>query len=244
MSQWQQFQERYRRGEWRTPIFRDMILTDVRRLRPGPTLLDIGCGNGFDGATDLQRELARNAGEYFGLEPDPAITLGTPFTRTFRCRFEDAPLPPGSVDLAFAVMVLEHLAEPKCFWDRLHGVLRPGGIFWGFTVDARHWFCQASLWLKRLRVKDLYLHRLLRHELGDADYQNYPVFYRANCPHHVLPHVRRFARCDFISFTRVGQLNYYLPRFLHRVSAGLDRSLMARGKPGAILAIRLARGTA
>lgn len=243
MNNWSKYTERYERGEWRTPIFRDLILEDMRHFRR-PTLLDIGCGGGFDGDARMQQELARSAGVYIGIEPDPAIKLGSHFTQVHRCHFEDAPIPPRSVDVAFAVMVLEHLTEPKIFWDKLGEILSPGGVFWGFTVDARHWFCLASLWLKNLRVKDLYLHRLLRHENGDEDYQNYPVYYRANSPSQVLPHVRPFGRCDFLSFARVGQMDYYLPRCLRGVSAGLDRSLLARGKPGAILAVRLTNKTA
>jgi SAM-dependent methyltransferase len=241
MNNWTPYLQRYQGGEWRTPIFRDLLLQELHRLPSRPTLLDIGCGAGFDGDLEMQHELAGAAGEYLGIEPDPAVPLGAHFTRTWRCRFEEAPIPPASVDLAFAVMVLEHLTTPRQFWDRLWEVLRPGGIFWGFTVDARHWFCQASLLLKKLRIKDLYLHRLLQHQEGETDYNNYPVYYRANSPDQVLPLVKRFARCDFLNFVRVGQLDYYLPRFLHGVNARLDCSLMARGKPGAILAIRLAK---
>ncbi len=208
-------------------------------MPPRPTLLDIGCGNGFDGSLEIQQELAQHADTYLGVEPDPSVALGPHIDHAYRCLFEDAPIPPQSVDLAFAVMVLEHLPRPQLFWDRLRDVLRPGGVFWGFTVDARHWFCLASLWLKNLHVKDLYLHRLLRHDDGAKDYQNYPVYYRANSPAQVLPCVRLFDRCDFLSFQRAGQLNYYLPRCLHRINTRLDRSLIARGKPGAILAIRL-----
>ena len=42
---------RYRKGEWRSTIFRDMILTEARAQQPFPTFLDIGCGTGFDDST-------------------------------------------------------------------------------------------------------------------------------------------------------------------------------------------------
>src|SRR5215467_5012981 len=98
---WTPYLERYRAGEWRDRIFRDMILADARRLRPKPTILDIGCGAGFDGSVPLQRSIAEQAGCYVGVEPDPEILLGDYFTETHRCCFEKAPLAVGSVDVAY-----------------------------------------------------------------------------------------------------------------------------------------------
>ncbi len=230
--------ERYCQGHWRTPIFRDMLLNELPHLPDNPTLLDIGCGDGFDGEEEIQQILAEKAGTYIGIEPDAAMPLGAYFDQTYRCTFEDASLEPGTVDLAFAVMVLEHLPDPEVFWEKLWKILAEGGVFWGFTVDARHWFCHASMWLKQLRIKDLYLHRFLRHEEEDQ-YQNYPVFYKANTPSQVIPFVRKFRRCDFVNFGKVGQLDYYLPSWLRPLSARLDKSLLARRKPGAILAVRV-----
>ena len=71
--------ERYRADEWRYCIFRDMILADARRLRPKPTILDIGCGAGFDGDVPLQRSIADVAGCDIGVEADPEILLANYF---------------------------------------------------------------------------------------------------------------------------------------------------------------------
>ncbi len=76
--------ERYRADEWRYCIFRDMILADARRLRPKPTILDIGCGAGFDGDVPLQRLIADVAGCDIGVEADPEILLADYFTETNR----------------------------------------------------------------------------------------------------------------------------------------------------------------
>ena len=158
---WDPYVKRYRAGEWRDRIFRDIILADARRQRSKPTILDIGCGDGFDGSVPLQRSIAEAAGCYIGIEPDPEILLGDYFTETHRCLFEQAPLAAGSVDVAYAVMVLEHLPHPQAFWDKLHEVLSDGGVFWGLTVDARHRFAWLSLWSGRLKLKDRYLDLIL-----------------------------------------------------------------------------------
>jgi 2-polyprenyl-3-methyl-5-hydroxy-6-metoxy-1,4-benzoquinol methylase len=144
-TQWATFIARYRAGEWRDRIFHDMVMADARRQGPNPTILDIGCGEGLDGDIPLQRSLAAIAGRFIGIEPDPAVSLGDHFTESHCCLLENSPLETGSVDVAYTVMVLEHLPHPQAFWDKLHQVLGDGGVFWGMTVDARHLFCQLSL---------------------------------------------------------------------------------------------------
>jgi 2-polyprenyl-3-methyl-5-hydroxy-6-metoxy-1,4-benzoquinol methylase len=114
---WAPYIERFRSGEWRDRLLHDLVVEEARRFGPKPTILDIGCGRGLDGDIPLQRSLANVAGRYIGIEPDPAIDLGTYFTETHRCHFEHAPLVPGSVDIAIAVMVLEHLPDPQAFWS-------------------------------------------------------------------------------------------------------------------------------
>jgi SAM-dependent methyltransferase len=240
MNSWTPYIERYRRGECRDRIFHDLILADARRLGAGLTFLEIGCGRGFDGDIPLQRSIARTAGRYLGVEPDRAVTPGDYFTEIHRCFFEDADLPPASVDVAFAIMVLEHLARPERFWDRLWTVLKPGGVFWGLTVDARHWFCRASAWAERLKIKDTYLNALFGTR-GVDRYENYPVYYRTNTPSQIRRYAGRFHACSFINFSRVGQCSYYLPRPLQPLTDSLERHAIRKGRPGTLLALRVVK---
>jgi SAM-dependent methyltransferase len=230
--------ERFRRGEWRAPIFRDIVLDEMRAMRAKPTLLDIGCGKGFDGEYELQKSLADASGSYIGIEPDLDIPLAPHFTETHRCAFEDAPLAPGSVDLAFAVMVLEHVANPEAFWNRVLDVLADGGIFWGFTVDARHYFCRLSLWMERFGLKNLYLNCMFGRR-GSERYENYPVRYAANAPEQIRRFVGRASSCDFLGFSKVGQIDSYLPKWIHPFTHGIDRRAIARNRPGSLLTVRI-----
>jgi SAM-dependent methyltransferase len=238
MKRWAPYLERYRRGEWRDRILHDLILDDARRRGGALTFLDIGCGRGFGGDVRLQQSLARAAGRYIGIEPDPEMYPGPHVSELLCCLFEDAPLEADSVDVAFANMVLEHLAEPAAFWDRLHVVLRDGGVFWGLTMDARHWFCRASLWAERLKVKDLYL-TALRGRRGEARYENYPVYYRSNTPEQIARYTQRFRSCETLNFARIGQCSYYVPRLLQPLANWLDRRALRRGRPGTVLAVRV-----
>ncbi len=238
MMRWAPYVERYRRGEWRDRILHDLILADAQQRGDDLTFLDIGCGRGFGGDLGLQRSLARVAGRYLGIEPDPEIDPGAHVSERYCCRFEEAPLEAGSIDVAFANMVLEHLPQPGPFWDKLWEVLRVGGVFWGLTMDARHWFCHASLWAERLHVKDVYL-TALRGKRGAQRYENYPVYYRSNTPRQIQRYTQRFRACEFLSFARVGQCSYYLPRLLQPLANWLDRQALRRGRPGSVLAVRV-----
>jgi SAM-dependent methyltransferase len=209
-----------------------MILDDLASFPTAPTVLDIGCGSGFDDDIELQRSIVASAGRYIGVDPDAAE--GPQF---HRAAFEDAPIEPGSIDLSFAVMVLEHIADPARFWGKVHEVLRDGGVFWGFTMDARHWFRLASRWSERLRFKDLYL-TLLHGKRGVDRYANYPTCYRANSPDQVRAHTGAFRSVQFVNFQKIGQLNYYLPGALRPVGHLIDRAEAALGRPGTMLAVR------
>jgi SAM-dependent methyltransferase len=235
---WSSYVERYRSRDWRDLIFRDMILEDVRNQGPRPTILDIGCGGGLDGSIPLQCSIAEASGRFIGIEPDPDISLGEYFTESHRCLFEEAPLAAGSVNVAYTVMVLEHIPDPHAFWDRLHEVLADGGVFWGLTVDARHPFSRLSLWSGRLKVKDLYLDRILGRKSDEGRYKNYPTYYRTNTPETIKRHARGFRSCECVNFSRVGQFSSYLPRALRGMADWLDRITIRQGWPGTLLVVR------
>jgi SAM-dependent methyltransferase len=240
VERWKSYQQRFRAGSWRAPIFRDMVLADIQAFGPGATVLDIGCGHGFDGDERLQRSLAEAAGSYLGVEPDTAITPGAHVTHVYRTFFEEAPIPPRSIDVAFAVMVMEHLEHPQLFWDKLWDVLADGGVFWGFTMDKRHRFCRVSALSAKLKIKDLYL-RFLRGERGTERYENYPVYYHCNSPAQISTFASAFSECEFVSFAQVGQLNYYVPSALRPISNCVDRWDMWLNRPGSLLAVRVVK---
>ncbi len=230
---------RYQGGESRKAVFQDLVRSSVQTFpEKGATVLDIGCGHGFDGDGDLQRSLAEQANRFIGIEPDMEIPSPVYFTEVHPCTFEEAPLEPDSVHVAYSAFVLEHVEQPALFWRKLHGCLVPGGVFWGFTVDARHLFSVVSLAAGKLKLKDAYLD-WLRGRRGADRYENYKTFYRANTPGQIRRHTRAFRRADYLSVHRVGQLNYYFPRTLWPALHWVERLFMWLRLPGSILVVRL-----
>jgi SAM-dependent methyltransferase len=237
---WEGFHQRWRQGAYRASFFHDMILADARRFQPKPALLDIGCGRGFDGEPGLQQSLAEAAGRYVAIEPDASIRLSECFTEVHRCALEEAPLAAASIDLAFAVFVVEHLRTPQSFFDKLIEILVPGGVFWGFTVDLRHAFALLSLAADRLGVKDWCLKNVGSAEVlrGPGHYR---AFYRANTPNAIRRCASRFRCVRLMNLHQEGQFDAYLPRWARPGGRWLDRLAAALGLPGPMLVMRLAK---
>lgn len=235
-KQYAQFISRYHEGEWRARIFRDMVVEDITKIE-NPVVLDIGCGSGFDDDVNIQTTIAAVSSIFIGVEPDVVMPVAPVVDKVYRCLFEEADIQSSSVDLAYSVMVMEHLKEPQLFWDKLHSVLKPGGIYWGFTMDARHWFVLASMAFDLMGIKDIYLNRVHRMPSGER-YENYPVYYRSNTPSAIRKMTGCFSHIDIINLQKVGQISCYYPPFLRGLSRIIDRIERTMGFVGTVLMVR------
>ncbi len=221
-----------------------LILEDLDTLPSelAPTVLDIGCGGGLMDVPLWQHQLATCVGRYVGVEPDPASVPAPVFHQVFNQTFESAPLESASIDLAYAAMVMEHVADPQAFFAQLARVLRPGGVFWGFTVDRRHYFSWISQLVGTLRIKDRYLDRVKgRKGESAARYDNFPTHYRCNSPRALQRLAGEHFSVQCWSLHRVGQLDGYMPYKLRRLSHLADRAIIKTGLPGSVLFTRMVR---
>lgn len=232
--------ERYRRGEWRTPIFRDLVLADIVKRKPA-VVLDIGCGSGFDGDPSISKSLADHSYRYIGIEPDESVARPNFVTEMHCSILESAAIQPASVDVAFAVMVLEHIQDPKHFMAAVSRVLKPGGVFWGFTIHSCHWFSKISQIMGQLKLKNGYLNWRFGPIGSVARYENYPTFYRLNREEDFRRYARDFSHSEIYALERDDQALYYFPRFLRPMARFWDRAVYGRGKPGALLMVRLGK---
>ena len=127
-----------RRYEW------DGILTAVSALRPVTAQtrwLDFGCGHG-----GLVRHVAAHAGcdivgtdtgEITGLARERGIPI-----------LDEAELGPleGKCDVVTAIEVLEHLPDPVAALRRIRALLKPGGLFFFTTGNARPFRGRLTSW--------------------------------------------------------------------------------------------------
>ncbi len=113
------------------------------------TVLDIGCGDGH--TLNLFREAERVNVETHGVDfnRDAVALAAQSGHKAHAGRFEDVYFPEEYFDLVTASHVIEHVADPRGFAEKVRRILRPGGIFWFETpnigsLDAKlfrrhHW---------------------------------------------------------------------------------------------------------
>jgi len=221
---WSTWLARLNRGEWRTPIFFEIVSKEIRD-RSGtrrPTVMDVGCGRGFDGEVRFQEALSVQAGKFIGVEPDLTIDPPAVFSEVFRLPLEAAGIARGSVDVAYAIMVMEHVADPGAFWSRLYDLLAPGGVFVAFSVNGAHWCAPVTRFMSAVRLKSAYL-SLLRGKRGTERVADYPVYYRTNTPEQIAGVVGDFRSIETLPFGAIGDAAFYAPQPLRPLVRAGDR---------------------
>jgi SAM-dependent methyltransferase len=216
-------------------FFFEIVQNEVQsRRKAKPVILDIGCGGGFHHRDDLQMAIGANSQKFIGVEPDREAKITAKFDTVHQCSFEDAPIESGSIDVAYSVMVMEHVTNPPAFFAHLHKVLATEGVYLGFTVDARHWFSKVSTVMEKTGIKDVYLNKL-KGRRGVDRYENFPTAYLCNTP----AQLDKLAKDQFlittVSLHKIGQMEFYLPKALHSTSRLLDKITMGMNFPGSSL---------
>jgi SAM-dependent methyltransferase len=135
-----------------------------------------------------------------------------------------------SFDVAFAVFVLEHVADPAAFTRACARVLRPNGVLFGLTLNKYQYFGCVTWMTSRLGVTDRAL-ALMHRAHGHG--HHVPTVYRMNSPGQVSRHLDKagFVSVDIRMFDKPEQYAWYLPRPLRPLPRVWSRAAYRLGNP-------------
>ncbi len=119
---------------------------------------------------------------------------------------EDAEgIPDGSYDLAIALLVVEHVADPRRFLERVFRLLKPGGVFYATTPSSHHPFAWMVRAVEAMGLKGLAARR------SGTKINTYPAYYLMNSRRAVVPLARElgFSRAEFFMYPCINWDTYF-----------------------------------
>jgi 2-polyprenyl-3-methyl-5-hydroxy-6-metoxy-1,4-benzoquinol methylase len=104
----------------------DLELRYLPRSWPGARLLDVGFGAGA-----FLRWASAAGWQAVGIDPDPIAVAAARETglRVYQGSIEQTP-PEAPFDVITANHVVEHVHDPRRMLERVHDLLKPGGLVW------------------------------------------------------------------------------------------------------------------
>ncbi|HVX23025.1 MAG TPA: methyltransferase domain-containing protein [Acidimicrobiales bacterium] len=208
-------------------------------------LLDIGAGDGDDDYAGRLKELV---GRYVGVDPDPATAHNAVLDDWYEGTIEAYAAEVGEpFDVALAIYVVEHVADPVAFLTAARRCLEPGGSLFVLTPNLWHYFAPLSWLTARLHIDGQVLRwlRAARPETHDA--AHFPTSYRMNSVTAFTKHARRagFVQVDVRHLDDPGIFEAYFPGRLVTLPRGysrLVRRLALAGTYGTLLCRLVANG--
>jgi SAM-dependent methyltransferase len=187
----------------------------------GADVLNIGAGCDRSGSLVALR---RRDPHLVGVDPAESIRRNPSLDERFQQSLEDfAQDHEAAFDVAFAVFVLEHVADPEGFSRACARVLRPNGWLFGLTLNKYQYFGFVTWMTSCLGVTDRALAMLHRaHGHG----HHVPTVYRMNSPGQISRHLRDagFVSGEFRMFDKAEQYGWYLPRALQPLPRAWSRA--------------------
>ena len=194
--------------------------TFVNRVRAEPgasgRVLDIGCGPamtlGLEPLYDVFQHLD-------GVDPSPDVSRHPKLRERWHGELESSGVPNGVYDMAYAYNVVEHIAVPLPFLQRVKQVLRPDGVFWALTPHALHPFAAAVRTVQAIGLKKAARAR-------NEGVNDYPAYYRLNSASAVTEAAEKcgFRSAEFVFMPNVNWDTYF-PTWARFIPHTYDRLL-------------------
>lgn len=227
-----------------------MITVDVKVVRPGPDsvrdlvewaasdcpdgapVLSIGAGEDRSGSL---RPLRKHSAYVVGVDPDAAVERNPSLAERHRMTLEEyaAAQPDRRFEVALAIYVLEHVADPQAFTTACARLLDEGGRLFAVTPSIGHYFGATTWALSRLGWADAVLHRLNSHQ-GRAHEHHHTHFrteYRLNSVRAISRRLEEagFRSVEFRCYDDTARYQWYLPPGLKWSAAAWSRAVYAVG---------------
>lgn len=189
-------------------------------------VLDIGCGPNLpEPLLCIQNEY----GTLDGVDPSPEVRDHPLLRNRWNACFESSDIPDQAYDLAFAYNVLEHIDDPRPFFNKVNQVLKPGGVFWGLTPNALHPFAWFSRSIELMGLKSLARKQIGRDATGNMAVNDYSAYYRCNSKESINRAIAGlgFSRATFY-FHPCLQWDTYFPRWLRWAPHAYDYLIGSR----------------
>lgn len=201
----------------RVQLFLSVIASEAaaQAARNGPIRgLDIGCGKGIGLYPEATLSLTKCFDDAWGIEPDVMVEQPRgAFSRVINGTLESADLPRESVDVAYSYMVMEHVEDPVKFFRAIGAALKPGGTYTFLTVNGWHYFTLLADAMRRLRLDEIVLRRLVGKESVES--YHYATRYRCNTASQLRAACAAAGLCEpELAFVERGGRLGYLPGML------------------------------
>ncbi len=196
---------------------------------PGAAVLNVGGGCNASGQFPAIR---RRAARLVVVDPSARVLDNSDADERLRQTLEEFSRDhAGEFDVAFAVFVMEHVADPVAFTEAAARVLKPGGTFLALTLNKWHFFGLITWATSRLGLEELLLRRV--RDPDCVDHYHVPTEYRINTIRATRRHLERagFSEVEFRMWDLPCMYEPYLPDRLAGIATHWDRAAYQLGRP-------------
>lgn len=208
----------------------------------GAAVLNVGGGCNASG--DFPR-IRRRAASLVAVDPSARVVANSEADERHQATMEEFSLEHAdSFDVAFAVFVMEHVADPTGFTVAVARVLKPGGVFMAITLNQWHYFGLTTWATSRLGLNEWLLRQV--RDPGLVDEYHFRTEYRINSIRSVSRHLDRagFSAVEFRMWDLPSAYEPYLPDRLTGLAPAWSRAAYRLHRPNLMghLAFKAVRG--
>lgn len=178
----------------------------------GGEVLNVGGGCNASGEFP---HIRRRAGCLVAVDPSARVAGNTDADECHQLTLEEFSLKHADrFDVAYAVFVMEHVADPVAFTTAAARVLKPGGVFMAITPNQWHYFGFTTWATSRLGLNEWLLRRM--RDPGLVDDYHFCTEYRINSIRSISRHLERagFSDVQFRIWDLPRMYEPYLPQRL------------------------------